>query len=173
MLLLCTQADPRHYFEAPVTDDEAPDYSVRIQHPMCFADVRRRLEAGQYASLDALASDVRLIASNAMSFNAPDTKFYRAAERLLEVLERALPAVRACGRAHESGHGRRPRPLARAPLPACHPPLPTPAHEDWPGGRTSLTRDGRPRHWVTVADALSPCPFLRRCRLMAYWRTRL
>ena len=82
LLLLCTQADPRHYFEAPVTDDEAPDYSVRIQHPMCFADVRRRLEAGQYASLDALASDVRLIASNAMSFNAPDTKFYRAAERL-------------------------------------------------------------------------------------------
>jgi len=60
---------------------------------MCFQEVRRRFQDGRYTTVAQMAADIRLIATNAMTYNAPDTKYYRAAQRLLEVLEHARAVV--------------------------------------------------------------------------------
>jgi hypothetical protein len=86
--------DPRHYFAEPVAAEDAPGYYDVITQPMCFAVVRQRLAEGRYTTLDALCDDLALIVRNAMAFNAPDTKFYRAAQRVEDVLRRATPMVR-------------------------------------------------------------------------------
>lgn len=87
------QADPRHYFAEPVSAEAAPDYAARIREPMCFQDVRGRFRDGRYTTVAQMAADIRLIATNAMTYNAPDTKYYRAAQRLLHVLEHTQAAV--------------------------------------------------------------------------------
>ena len=90
----CQSADPRNYFDQPVDPQQAPAYYDKIEHPMCLADVRRRIAEDHYADADALAADLQLIVDNAMSYNAPDTKFYRAAERVQETITHAIPMVR-------------------------------------------------------------------------------
>lgn len=50
-----------------------PDYFDVIQRPMDISTVRVNLEAGRYASAEAFEADVRLIFSNCLTYNAPDS----------------------------------------------------------------------------------------------------
>ena len=85
--------DPRHYFDDPVRPDEAPDYFEKIERPMSFSEMRQRLADDRYQTVDELAADLDLVVQNAMAYNAPDTKFYRAAQRVQEVAQRTIPMV--------------------------------------------------------------------------------
>jgi hypothetical protein len=77
------------YFREPV-DWEAMqlfDYPVIIKHPMDLTTVKKNLEKGVYKKPADLAADVRLVFSNAMTYNAPNSKIYHMARTLSEFWE--------------------------------------------------------------------------------------
>ncbi|KAK6154433.1 hypothetical protein DH2020_008681 [Rehmannia glutinosa] len=61
----------------PVDPEELPDYHDIIEHPMDFATVRNKLGNGSYSTFEQFESDVFLICSNAMQYNAPDTVYHK------------------------------------------------------------------------------------------------
>nr|XP_043640317.1 uncharacterized protein LOC122611361 [Erigeron canadensis] len=71
-------------YAAPVDPDELPDYYDVIKHPMDFATVRKKLAKGLYLTLKEFESDVLLICTNAMQYNAPDTIYYKQASSIQE-----------------------------------------------------------------------------------------
>ncbi|CAL8360316.1 unnamed protein product [Lota lota] len=74
--------DSYNIFAQPVSLKEVPDYLEHIKHPMDFATMRQRIEAHHYSSLEALEEDFNLIISNCMTYNNPDSFFYKAAQRM-------------------------------------------------------------------------------------------
>ncbi|KAJ6802249.1 bromodomain-containing protein-like isoform X2 [Iris pallida] len=86
--------DTYSVFSEPVDPDELPDYHDIIQHPMDFATVRNKLSSGAYACLEQFESDVFLISSNAMHYNAPDTIYYRQARSIQELAKKDFKSLR-------------------------------------------------------------------------------
>ncbi|XP_030453398.1 uncharacterized protein LOC115674987 [Syzygium oleosum] len=72
-------------YAEPVDPEELPDYHDVIEHPMDFSTVRKKLANGSYAMLDQLESDIVLICSNAMRYNAPDTIYHKQARAIEEL----------------------------------------------------------------------------------------
>ena len=56
------------WFEKPVPQDTDGYYEM-ISHPMDYGTIKTKLEAGDYPDADAFASDVRLVASNAVTYS--------------------------------------------------------------------------------------------------------
>lgn len=77
--------DMQSFFAAPVTDSLAPGYSSIIDKPMDFSTMREKNDSGLYSELGAFQEDFRLMCANAMVYNRMDTKYYKAAKRLLHV----------------------------------------------------------------------------------------
>ncbi|XP_051118221.1 uncharacterized protein LOC127242643 [Andrographis paniculata] len=75
-------------FSEPVDLGELPDYLEIIENPMDFGTVREKLETGAYKNLEELESDVLLICSNAMQYNASDTVYYRQARAIQDLAKR-------------------------------------------------------------------------------------
>lgn len=64
-----------------------PDYFDVIKNPMDLSTVRRKLEMGQYTSAEQFEADIRLIISNCLTYNAPDSDVVtlcRGFERLFD-----------------------------------------------------------------------------------------
>ncbi|XP_068169550.1 bromodomain-containing protein 1-like [Antennarius striatus] len=99
--------DQYSIFAQPVNVKEVPDYLDHIRNPMDFSTMRRRLEAHGYGSLEAFEDDFNLIISNCMQYNARDTFFYRAAQRMLDhggvILRRARREANRLGFDYPSG----------------------------------------------------------------------
>ncbi|KAH7692026.1 bromodomain-containing protein 7/9 [Dioscorea alata] len=81
-------------FSEPVDPEELPDYHEIIAHPMDFSTVRERLSSGAYQNLEQFESDVFLISSNAMTYNAPDTIYYRQARTIQELAKKSFENLR-------------------------------------------------------------------------------
>lgn len=93
--------DRQGYFMEPVTEDIAPDYFKYIPHPMDFKTIKKKLKDGKYdsgiesmqvslanqlePSLNILQDDFQLICNNCMTYNPPQTSFFKEAKRLLGV----------------------------------------------------------------------------------------
>ena len=60
------------WFEKPVPQD-TDGYFEMIKNPMDYGTIKTKLEAGGYPDADAFASDVRLVASNAVTYPNPDS----------------------------------------------------------------------------------------------------
>lgn len=66
--------------------DGCPDYFDIIQNPICFRDIRRKVNGFAYGdSFDSFQSDVELCFSNAMLYNPPENEVYKAAFRSNEL----------------------------------------------------------------------------------------
>lgn len=77
-------------FNTPV-DTEAwglDDYHDIIKHPMDYSTIEKRLDQGQYSKLDGFASDIRLVYSNAKTYNAPGTSVHTLATETLSLFEK-------------------------------------------------------------------------------------
>jgi hypothetical protein len=77
------------FFREPV-DWEALqlfDYPVIIKHPMDLTTVKKKLDSGAYKKPSELATDVRLIFHNAMTYNAPNSKVYNMARAMSDFWE--------------------------------------------------------------------------------------
>ncbi|CAM0952879.1 unnamed protein product [Alopecurus aequalis] len=97
-------------FSEPVDEEELPDYRDIVDHPMDFSTVRKKLDKGQYANLEQFEDDVFLITSNAMSYNSPDTVYYRQARAIQEVAKKDFENLRQDSDASEP----EPEPLPEA-----------------------------------------------------------
>ncbi|XP_075516696.1 uncharacterized protein LOC142551378 [Primulina tabacum] len=88
-------------FSEPVDLNELPDYGEIIEHPMDFGTVRKKLDGGAYKNLEELETDLFLICSNAMTYNAPDTIYYRQARSIQELAKRDFENLKHEGDADE------------------------------------------------------------------------
>ncbi|XP_012682459.1 bromodomain-containing protein 7 isoform X2 [Clupea harengus] len=75
--------DPTAFFSFPVTDLIAPGYSMIIRRPMDFSTMKDKVKKEYYQSLLEMKTDFKLMCENAMSYNKPDTIYYKAAKKLL------------------------------------------------------------------------------------------
>ncbi|XP_078400427.1 bromodomain-containing protein 7 isoform X2 [Cetorhinus maximus] len=75
--------DPNAFFSFPVTDFIAPGYSLIIKHPMDFSSMKEKVKKNEYQDLDELKGDFKMMCENAMTYNRPDTIYYKAARKLL------------------------------------------------------------------------------------------
>ncbi|XP_070763198.1 bromodomain-containing protein 1-like [Enoplosus armatus] len=76
------EKDQYTIFAQPVSIKEVPDYLDHIKNPMDFSTMRKRIDAHDYRSLEEFEDDFNLIIANCMSYNAKDTFFYKAAQRM-------------------------------------------------------------------------------------------
>ncbi|XP_007020786.2 PREDICTED: uncharacterized protein LOC18593479 [Theobroma cacao] len=81
-------------YAEPADPEELPDYHDVIEHPMDFATVRKKLGNGSYSTLEQFESDVFLISSNAMQYNAPDTIYHKQARSIQELAKKKLEKLR-------------------------------------------------------------------------------
>ncbi|XP_067905520.1 bromodomain-containing protein 7 isoform X2 [Heterodontus francisci] len=75
--------DPNAFFSFPVTDFIAPGYSLIIKHPMDFSSMKEKVKKNEYQDLEELKGDFKMMCENAMTYNRPDTIYYKAARKLL------------------------------------------------------------------------------------------
>ncbi|KAJ8532562.1 hypothetical protein K7X08_012485 [Anisodus acutangulus] len=78
----------------PVDPEELPDYHEVIENPMDFATVRNKLGNGSYATLEQFESDIFLICSNAMQYNASDTIYHKQARNIQELATKKFEKLR-------------------------------------------------------------------------------
>ncbi|KAL7402520.1 hypothetical protein ABVT39_016106 [Epinephelus coioides] len=76
------EKDQYSIFAQPVCVKEVPDYLDHIKNPMDFSTMRKRIDAHDYRSLEEFEADFNLIIFNCMKYNAKDTFFYRAGQRM-------------------------------------------------------------------------------------------
>ncbi|KAM3609087.1 uncharacterized protein V6R79_009599 [Siganus canaliculatus] len=76
------EKDQYSIYAQPVSVKEVPDYLDHIKNPMDFSTMRKRIDAHHYRSLDDFEDDFNLIIANCMLYNAKDTFFYKAAQRM-------------------------------------------------------------------------------------------
>jgi len=69
------------------------DYPEIIKKPMDLGTVKKRLDAAKYTAADKFAADVRLVWSNAMTYNRPDSEIYQTADKLSKLFERKWAKV--------------------------------------------------------------------------------
>lgn len=82
--------DPQQFFAYPVSDAIAPGYSKMISRPMDFATMKEKIDNNKYRLLPEFIRDFRLICNNCMKYNGPDTIFYKAAKKLLQLGDKLL-----------------------------------------------------------------------------------
>ncbi|CAI8596609.1 unnamed protein product [Vicia faba] len=81
-------------FAEPVDPEELPDYHDVIEHPMDFTTARKKLANGSYPTLEQFESDIFLICSNAMQYNAPETVYHRQARTIQELGRKKFEKLR-------------------------------------------------------------------------------
>ena len=83
------------WFSVPVDIEELgiPDYFEVIEHPMDLGSVKEKLNTSKYNSPDEFANDVRLVFSNAMTYNHRDHAVYKAAKEISNVFEKKFAAM--------------------------------------------------------------------------------
>ncbi|XP_075682990.1 bromodomain-containing protein 9 isoform X2 [Rhinoderma darwinii] len=75
--------DPHGFFAFPVTDQIAPGYFVIIKHPMDFSTMKEKISSNEYKSITEFKADFKLMCDNAMTYNRPETVYYKLAKKLL------------------------------------------------------------------------------------------
>ena len=71
--------------------ESLPGYFDVVKKPMDLGTVKSRLTEGYYGeNPDSMASDVRLVFSNCMTYNGPDSDFHQAAARMSALFEQAF-----------------------------------------------------------------------------------
>ncbi|XP_068584923.1 bromodomain-containing protein 1-like isoform X1 [Cebidichthys violaceus] len=101
------EKDQYSIFAQPVNSNEVPDYLDHIKNPMDFSTMRKRIDGHDYRSLEEFEADFDLIIFNCMKYNAKDTFFYRAAQRMQDhggaILRRARREAERIGFDFPSG----------------------------------------------------------------------
>ncbi|KAG1137208.1 hypothetical protein G6F37_010855 [Rhizopus arrhizus] len=67
-----------------------PDYPKIIHHPMDLATVDKKLNSGQYSSVDQWICDVRLVFNNCFKFNGPEATISMLCQNVESAFEKSL-----------------------------------------------------------------------------------
>ncbi|XP_063391826.1 bromodomain-containing protein 8-like [Cydia fagiglandana] len=71
-------------FLRPITDEEAPGYSVVVKRPMDLTSIKRNIEAGNIRTTAEFQRDILLMLSNALMYNSSEHSVYQMAKELHE-----------------------------------------------------------------------------------------
>ena len=74
--------DKQELFLNPVSSRDVPDYHSVIKEPMCWLEIDAKLDKNEYTSVADFKRDVNLTLTNAMTYNAVDSAYHRAAKRI-------------------------------------------------------------------------------------------
>ncbi|CAH1779288.1 unnamed protein product [Owenia fusiformis] len=80
-----SRKDINGFFSFPVNDVIAPGYSAIVSQPMDFSTMKSKVENDEYPSVTEYKKDFKLMCDNAMLYNHPDTVYYKAANKLLNI----------------------------------------------------------------------------------------
>jgi Bromodomain len=75
--------DPYGFFYEAVDVNIVTDYLNIIKQPMDFSLMSKKIQQREYGTLREFQSDFELICSNCMIYNAPNTVYYKTAQKLL------------------------------------------------------------------------------------------
>lgn len=75
--------DVNGFFAYPVNDMIAPGYSSIILQPMDLSTMMSKIDSHQYRNVVEYKKDFVLMCNNAMTYNRPETIYYREAKKLL------------------------------------------------------------------------------------------
>jgi len=82
LLLMLEKKDFNNFFASPVSDTFAPGYSNIIKDPMDFSTMREKIEDLKYKTFDQFRHDFNLICNNCMTYNLPETVYFKTAKQL-------------------------------------------------------------------------------------------
>ncbi|KAF9186393.1 hypothetical protein BGZ51_002036 [Haplosporangium sp. Z 767] len=86
--------DSYDMFTQPVDPVLVPDYSSVIKNPMDLSTMRAKVERNFYPNIDEFLKDFKLVCDNARLYNAPETLYWRQANRLWEWGSKAIERER-------------------------------------------------------------------------------
>lgn len=93
-LMSHTTLNKKAIFNFPVDPAalKLPDYHTIVKCPMDLGSIRTRLHSLEYSSREAVVRDIRLVFSNATTYNPPTNAVHMAAKALLEFFEEQMDA---------------------------------------------------------------------------------
>jgi hypothetical protein len=68
-------------FSVPVPKDDFPEYYEQIKQPMDYSTMKKKLDDGEYRSVQAMQKDFVLLMQNCLKFNAPDSEIVQEARQ--------------------------------------------------------------------------------------------
>ncbi|SNX87844.1 related to Peregrin (Bromodomain and PHD finger-containing protein 1) [Melanopsichium pennsylvanicum] len=78
--------DKYGFFAHPVSKVDVPDYYDIVKRPMDWATIKDNIANTAYESVQAMREDVIQIATNAMTYNKPDTPYHKAAMKIVNMI---------------------------------------------------------------------------------------
>lgn len=86
--------DTHKFFANPVSDLIAPGYSTLIKHPIDLSTIKEKIVHNQdncyYTTLGDFHADIKLMCDNAMTYNQPDTIYYKSANQMWHFIRTKL-----------------------------------------------------------------------------------
>jgi hypothetical protein len=70
-----SENDSLKLFAQPVTEAIAPRYSEFVKRPMDLSTIKKKIEKGQYSTLEDFNKDVELMLNNCKTYNTPTSEF--------------------------------------------------------------------------------------------------
>ncbi|KAJ3254242.1 Bromodomain containing protein 7 [Boothiomyces macroporosus] len=97
LITMITQRDTYGFFLYPVDTTLVPDYANIIKNPMDLGTMKEKVLKKMYKDCEEFRKDFELVVRNAKLYNAPDTIYYKAADKLeqsgLRIIERETVSV--------------------------------------------------------------------------------
>ena len=94
LLVMLEKKDVNNFFANPVSDTLAPGYSTIIKEPMDFSTMREMIEEGKFKTLSQFRTSFDLICNNCMTYNGPETVYFKSAKLLQRQGQRILAPER-------------------------------------------------------------------------------
>ncbi|CAG8616131.1 9709_t:CDS:10, partial [Funneliformis caledonium] len=86
--------DAYGFFLEPVDTSIVTDYSTIITNPMDLGTMRKKVANNEYTTIDAFKDDLAIICNNCKTYNAPETLYYKSAEKLWAFGEKSIERER-------------------------------------------------------------------------------
>ena len=94
LLVMLEKKDVNNFFSNPVNDTIAPGYSTIIREPMDFSTMREMIDDGKFKTLSQFRNSFDLICNNCMTYNGPETVYFKSAKLLQRQGQRILAPER-------------------------------------------------------------------------------
>jgi len=86
------------FFLIPVDTKIVTDYASIIKNPMDFGTMQKKIDTKQYTKISEFQHDFELVIQNAKTYNAPETIYYRSADKISKfgsrLIEREITAIK-------------------------------------------------------------------------------
>ncbi|WFD44069.1 hypothetical protein MPSI1_002734 [Malassezia psittaci] len=76
--------DKFQWFLYPVSETDAPDYYHHIKHPKCWSEIQQDIQSLSYTTITQMQMDVRLVCTNAMTYNTPQSAIHKTASKIIK-----------------------------------------------------------------------------------------